>query len=309
MCLYPRLIKNPKYIPNKKNHGIVPPMRDYRLKYVSIGCGRCMECLRQKANEWITRLTFEILADKSKCYFVTLTFSNEELDKLNKELKKDECHATTALAVKRFCERWRKKYKKQPKHWLITELGHKNTERIHLHGLIWGPKEDILKYWKYGHVWIGEYVNNETIFYITKYVTKIDTQHKNFIPSIYASKGIGNWYWKKGNHVYIGKATHEYLRLPNGQRKGLPMYYRNHIFTEKQREQLWINRLDENTIYVNGIKCKVDTLENQLHYYKVLEQEQKKNKRIGYGDNSEEWKKKEYNTKLRDINKTIREGD
>ena len=36
------------------------------------------------------------------------------------------------LAVRRFLERWRKKYKKSVKHWFVTELGGKFTERIHL---------------------------------------------------------------------------------------------------------------------------------------------------------------------------------
>ena len=48
MCLYPRLIKNPKYKPNKKNGGKVNPPLDYRTMYVPIGCGVCMECCKKK---------------------------------------------------------------------------------------------------------------------------------------------------------------------------------------------------------------------------------------------------------------------
>ena len=43
MCLYPRLIKNPKYKPNKKNGGRVPPILDSRVLAVPIGCGKCLE--------------------------------------------------------------------------------------------------------------------------------------------------------------------------------------------------------------------------------------------------------------------------
>jgi hypothetical protein len=31
MCLYPRLIKNRKYIKNKKNGGNIPPVKDERV--------------------------------------------------------------------------------------------------------------------------------------------------------------------------------------------------------------------------------------------------------------------------------------
>jgi len=37
MCLYPKLIKNPKYKPNKKNGGIVPELKDIRVLAVPIG--------------------------------------------------------------------------------------------------------------------------------------------------------------------------------------------------------------------------------------------------------------------------------
>ena len=43
MCLYPRLIENPKYKITKKNGGEVPPILDNRVKFVPIGCGNCYE--------------------------------------------------------------------------------------------------------------------------------------------------------------------------------------------------------------------------------------------------------------------------
>ena len=39
MCLYPRLIKNPKYKSNKKNGGVIPYMKDDRVFFVPISCG------------------------------------------------------------------------------------------------------------------------------------------------------------------------------------------------------------------------------------------------------------------------------
>ena len=74
MCLYPKLIKNPKYKANKKNGGQVPPIFDDRVVMVPIGCGKCMECCKQKANNWRVRLHEEIKKDNSGT-FVTLTFN------------------------------------------------------------------------------------------------------------------------------------------------------------------------------------------------------------------------------------------
>ena len=52
MCLYPRIIKNRKFQANKKNNGIIPKINDKRTEYVPIGCGKCIECKKQKAREW-----------------------------------------------------------------------------------------------------------------------------------------------------------------------------------------------------------------------------------------------------------------
>ena len=46
MCLYPKLIKNRRYVPNKKNGGVPPQCPDERLLYVTAACGDCLECKR-----------------------------------------------------------------------------------------------------------------------------------------------------------------------------------------------------------------------------------------------------------------------
>ena len=38
MCLFPKLIKNKKYIANKKNGGNIPPFFDERVFHVSVAC-------------------------------------------------------------------------------------------------------------------------------------------------------------------------------------------------------------------------------------------------------------------------------
>ena len=47
----------------------------------------------------------------------------------------------------------RKRTKKSIRHWLVTELGHEGTERIHLHGIIFTEEPEIIETdWKYGYL-------------------------------------------------------------------------------------------------------------------------------------------------------------
>lgn len=312
MCLYPRLIQNKKYMPTKKNNYNAPVLTDERVKYVSIGCGKCLECRKQKANAWRIRLIEEIKVNQV-AQFVTLTFNEESIEKLQKDIQTDDANAICTIAVRRFLERWRKKYKKSVKHWLISEMGHNGTERVHLHGLIWtANKEEIEKIWAYGWVYIGEYVNNKTINYIVKYVTKLDTNHKGFEGLVLTSAGIGKAIKKDGQKKSIipnlttsqfnGEYTHDYYRAPNGARLPLPAYYRNIIYNEDEREKLWINKIEQHRVYVLGIEYKLTNAEEQKTYFQALKNAQRYNTLLGYGDNSAEWKKTNYKAVLRKIN-------
>ena len=60
--------------------------------------------------------------------------TNKTLEKNEGSLEEIE-NETAKTAIRLFLERWRKKYGRSTKHWFITELGHDNTERLHLHGI------------------------------------------------------------------------------------------------------------------------------------------------------------------------------
>lgn len=313
MCLYPRLIKNPKYIANKKNGGVIPPVRDIRVLHVPIGCGKCMECKRKKAREWQVRLQEDLRINKN-AYFVTYTFSNEELHKLENEIDKnilgyDRDNEVCRLAIRRYTERWRKKYKSTLRHWLVTELGSKNTERVHIHGIVWTKYyKDIEKIWKYGKTYIGEYVNDKTINYIVKYVNKVDQKHKQYNSKIFTSKGIGKNYINRNdsklNKYNDKKETKETYTTRTGIKLGLPIYYRNKIYNDEEREKLWLEKLDKGIRWINGIK--VDVSKDDKEYFKILKEERARNKRLGYGDNQINWEQKIYETQLRNQKKKER---
>ena len=279
MCLYPKLIKNKKYTRTKKNGGNIPAVTDERTLFVPVGCGKCIECMKQKSRAWQVRLYEEIRENKTG-KFVTLTFNNESLKELTriykkeyKDYKKIEENEIATIAVRRFLERWRKKYKKSVRHWLVTELGHNGTERIHLHGIVFTDKpEEIEKIWQYGYVFIGDYVNESTISYIVKYINKIDVKNKGYQPKVLTSAGIGKNYLNRHDsslNKYNGKETKEFYRTNSGTKLNLPIYYRNKLYTDEEKEKLWVQKLNEQKRYVCGEL--IDISKNEDDYYGVLQ--------------------------------------
>ena len=121
MCLYPKLIKNPKYKVNKKNGGIIPAVIDNRVLYVPIQCNNCMECKRKKAREWTVRLIDDI-KDYTDGKMITLTFSNQSIQKLIKQCDLQNLtgyaldNQIATRAVHYFRERWREKFGKSIRH-------------------------------------------------------------------------------------------------------------------------------------------------------------------------------------------------
>lgn len=330
MCLYPKLIKNRKYIPNKKNNGNPPTPSDPRVMMVPIGCQKCMECKKQKARQWSVRLQEEIRTNKTG-QFVTLTFSDEAIKELSEEMHGLEGYALdneiATLAVRRFLERWRKKYKVSVKHWLVTELGHNGTENIHLHGIIFNDKkpqpltrsrtdyakqlqQQLESIWQYGWVYLGKYVNEQTINYCVKYTTKMDLIHPNYNAKILTSPGIGNTYLKrydaKTNRYRKDSTTDESYTTRQGRKISLPIYYRNHIYNEQEREKLWLQKLDKEERWVNG--TKVSTRKGPELYYTYLKYAREKNRRLGYGDDNQDWCKMLYEHERRKLQHQKRIG-
>lgn len=298
MCLYPKLILNRKYLPNKKNGGTPPKCPDERLRYVTAACGKCYECRKQKSRAWLVRMQEELRHDNN-AIFVTLTFEDKWYQTISKKysIKGDNNIATIAMRL--WLERIRKKTGKSIKHWCITELGGNATERIHIHGILWGENIASItqETWNYGFIYIGKYVSEKTINYITKYMYKKDEKHPNFTGKVLCSSGIGKKYLNRAdsiNNKYKGENTKEYYKLKNGAKLNLPIYYRNKIYTEKERELLWIQKLNKGEVYVMGVKLNIDDKEG---YEKTLEYYQEHCQRI-HGDNPQEWEAQKYINKL-----------
>ena len=102
-------------------------------------------------------------------------------------------------------------------------------------------------------------LNEKSVGYCVKYVSKADPVHKEFNGKIFASKGLGKSFLNRGDkniNKFDGENTKEYYRTPSGIKIALPMYYRNKIWTEEEREQLWLQKLNAGDRYVRGDKIK-----------------------------------------------------
>lgn len=253
-CTKPLRIRNPRYLPSKKNGGFAQHCDEPRLKWLTVPCGKCHACRKRRANDWRFRLHQEYMtSDSKRFHFVTFTFSDESLEHLRSEwirLKNTipDDNDLVRLAVRRFLERYRKMYKVSLRHFFITELG-ENTERIHLHGMIVNCKcgywkrnkyyadfDTLSDLWSYGHVWLG-WCNEKTISYICKYITKFNDENPEFTPIVLTSPGFGKGYVTSftirlhrnadnGNGMW-------YVTSSNGYRMAIPRYLRLKLFSEE----------------------------------------------------------------------------
>ena len=309
MCLYPTLIKNKKYLPNEKNNYQPPRLEDVRQEFVPVGCGVCIECRKQRADGWRLRLRHEFDTKEIPTAFVTLTYSDQGFDELIKDCGVDEVGAIATLSLKRYIDLIRKTFERKyniherPKYWFITELGQTSTERLHLHGLFFTQTDkidEIMKLWKYGRT-DNKYCDMNVCEYLLKYITKQDKEHSDFIPRIYASRGIGLGMRETAQVTlceYNGTNTREHIIDNKGVPHNLPIYIRNKIYSEEQRAMLWSYKLDKQIKYVRGKKIDVSTYEGMLYHESVLKAAQQFNESLGYANGYiTDWKGKGYNVR------------
>ena len=101
-----------------------------------------------------------------------------------------------------------------------------------------------------------------------------------FQGKILSSTGIGKEYLNRldaKRNAFKGEQTDETYRLRNGQRINLPTYYRNKIYSEEEKDQLWINKQEQGYRYIMGEKVST---EDEKTYMELLRFYQEKGKRL-----------------------------
>ena len=126
---------------------------------------------------------------------------------------------------------------------------------------------------------------------------KKDEKHPTFTGKVLCSAGIGSQYITRAdtkNNKYKDKDTNETYRCRNGAKINLPIYYRNKIYTEEERELLWIQKLDKGEVYIMGEKIDIN---DEVLYKETLKYYQQRCQRI-HGDNPKEWEEAKYLNRL-----------
>lgn len=190
MCTCPIHIRNPK-----KDF---QPLND--KQWLEVPCGHCPECVVNSQLAWTTRLYYEwqnTLKPNGKSFYYTLTyneqnvpwqygfrvFSKRDIQLFLKRLRKNLCNYG---------------YKEHIKYFVVSEYGHKNTQRPHYHIIVF-VYQDVPNYIFYrsirrawckknsykksiGFIEPGKYGSVVNSVKALKYLCKYLQKDKGFIP-------------------------------------------------------------------------------------------------------------------------------
>lgn len=145
--------------------------------FITVPCGKCVNCLKTKTNEKVYRLLTE--AEHWKVQrFVTFTFDDDHLCDLD----------SAKHLIQNFHKILRKHDSQDFKFFVVPEYGDR-TSRLHFHGLYFtnnlGFDALLQRFWNYGFISIGD-VQPASVRYVCKYINKQEIKSR-----VMQSKGIG----------------------------------------------------------------------------------------------------------------------
>lgn len=220
------------------------------IKYVSVPCGICYDCLKENARSWAVRCMLEAQQYRYN-YFLTFTYDDEHLPGDRNLRKEDISNFNKKLKIYLS----RNGYDSTFRFYACGEYG-STTARPHYHGIYFNlPLFDLQYYsktkngdflynsnfltkiWGKGFVVIGEltmasasyvarYVDKKKI--LTKY-EKDDLIKKGIVPefSLMSRRpGIGANYYDTSKKKFIEDQDLN-VYMPNGQVCSLPRYFKN----------------------------------------------------------------------------------
>lgn len=236
-----------------------------------VRCGHCLSCLAHRQAEWTSRLRIELEADPEKCYFVTLTYNDDNLPTVQPDLSCDPVPAVSKRDVQLFHMAIRKRVqqgfftddtlykcglrslpdiiKVDPetrfRYYLTSEYG-PNGNRPHYHGFYVGLPEDgyltqvlLENSWHRGFVSVERARSEAAAAYVAKYLVN-DSLVKPLPgaprPFALMSKGLGAAYLENDRLVRwhtMDPARRSYIPLGDS-RAVLPRYLRDRILIDQE---------------------------------------------------------------------------
>jgi len=247
-CDTPFHVNNPRY-PIYSNDRQVP-----------VPCGKCPACLSRRTSVWTFRLKQQA-KNANSSHFITLTYDTRFVP-----ITKRGFLTLEKRDVQLYFKRLRKLHGQNHtpiKYYLAGEYGSK-TFRPHYHIILFNADIELIhKAWDKGEVHIGE-LTEASAAYTAKYINKgkVIPMHQNDdrIPEFsLMSKKLGiNYLSEKIINYHRADIERNFITLEDGKKISLPRYFREKIWTEKER-RIQADKLAE--------KFKQLEDQKQLEYY------------------------------------------
>jgi len=203
-----------------------------------VPCGSCPFCTATKRSDWALRLHYEQkMHIGSK--FITLTYANNELTWRDGQPQ----------LVKRDLQLWFKRVRKAGhkfRYFAVGEYGSK-TFRPHYHVIVFGSVPDMVltKAWGKGHCHIGS-VTSASVMYCLGYIVNgkgWQMRHKREKPFSIMSRGRGAVKGLGANYltpqmIEWHKSGRKNYALLDGEKRHLPRYYKEKIFSKLDRVRI-----------------------------------------------------------------------
>lgn len=206
---------------------------------IMVPCGKCYACRLKNRMDWTYRLHKELMNSVS-AYFVTLTYSPENLP-YNVDTKTGEMiPVLRKVDVQTFIKNLR--YYSKLRYYCVGEYG-EEFNRPHYHLLIFNcSREGILRVesiWKKGNIHIGR-VQTASIHYITKDMMKTKTKlERGGVEGfrIMSTKPAIGGQKRFIDSLMNNKLDDDFTVWLNGYKLAMPRYYRERVFSVKQKEK------------------------------------------------------------------------
>lgn len=265
---------------------------------VTVKCGRCDTCRREKAQDWAIKLINEAKYHKKAC-FITLTFDNKILLDKNSKAHKFGANAGFVFNIenskeyfKKFIKRLRKKFKdKKITYFHVGEYGEK-TRRPHHHAIIYGINFDddriemeksksgktqyysqtLFDLWACGRCTVQDLNTNNTI-YICQYSLKkfknnlINKQYKTIMS--FSNRSKINIKWVRRNPTEIIKG---FIEDKDGKKYRIPESYKKNLKGEEnEKYKECYRKYEENIMERIGNINTADIIKQQKIKEKIWE--------------------------------------
>lgn len=198
-----------------------------------------MQYLNKTSRDLELRLNYELTNHKN-ANFISLEIDKESIEYIKLLLLvrsiPENLKNITSFALKRYFERYRKKFKNYPKHCFIAT--HSQSEKsIFIHGVAFTPnRQKLIDAWSYGSTRINPI---KTPDYFTNYFVNKYNQSKHNKINLYTSKHFGS----DAQHSETAKIIKTKIidLLPNESFKPIPFsngYYisKNSVVISKKRK-------------------------------------------------------------------------